>query len=63
MTCSAEELESLLIGKIVGTSNNTKVEQESESNMIGNELLLEILRELERIKASRGIGSQGHKDS
>ena len=57
-----EEVESLLTDDLVGTGTNTGTEQQSESNLIGNEYLLENLRKLERIKARRGMRSRGYKD-
>ena len=37
-------------------------ESEGESNLIGNEHLLKALRELESIRALRGVNSRGVKD-
>ena len=37
-------------------------EHEGESNLIGNEHLLKTLRELESIRALRGVNSWGVKD-
>ena len=62
LTHLTEELESLLTDKAVGTDTNTRIVQKSESNLIGNELLLENLRELECVKARRGVSSHGYKD-
>ena len=38
------------------------MEQKGESNLIGDELLLENVRGLECIKARRGVRSHGYKD-
>ena len=46
----------------VGTSTDTRAEQDSESNLMGNEVLSEHLRDLERSKAGRGTSSHGGKD-
>ena len=54
-------MESLLTNNLVGTGTNTRIEQKSEYNLIQNELLLENLRELERIKARRVVSSHGCK--
>ena len=56
-------MKSLLMDRTAGTSADTRMEQKSDSNLIENELLLENLRESERIKASRGMSSHGYKDS
>ena len=58
-----EELKSLLTERTAGTGADARMEQKSDSNLIGNELLLENLRELEHIKATRGRSSHGCKDS
>ena len=63
LTHLTEELKSLLTEKTVGTGTDTRMEQKNESDLIGNELLFENLRELERIKARRGVSSHECKDS
>ena len=62
LTGLTEELEFLRTNEAVGNSTGTVSEHESESNLIGNEHLLKTLRELESIKALRGVNSRGIRD-
>ena len=57
-----EESESVLTGQNRGISTDATSEREGESNLIGNGHLLKTLRELESIRALRGVNSRGVKD-
>ena len=57
-----EELEFLRANEATGNGTDTATEHESESKLIGNEHLLKTLRELESIKALRGVNSWGIRD-
>ena len=63
MTGFTKELESLLTNETVENGINTASGHESESNLTGNEHLLKSLRELENIKALRGVNSRRIKDA
>ena len=55
LTGLPEELESVLTGQKRGIGTDTTSEYKGESNLIGNEHLLKTLRELESIRALRGV--------
>ena len=63
LTGLTEELEFLLTDKEERNDISAAIEHESESNLIGNEHLLKILRELENNKALRETNSCGIQDA
>ena len=61
LTELTEELDSVLAGKDQRIGTDSTHEHEGESNLIGNEHLLKTLRELESIRALRGVNSGGSR--
>ena len=57
-----EKLESVLADERSGIGTDTANEHEDESSLIGNEYLLKTMRELESIRALRGVNPLGIKD-
>ena len=62
LTELTKELESVLAGKDRRIGTDITHEHKGESNLIGNRHLLKTLRELESIRALRGVNSRGIKD-
>ena len=58
LTCLTVELDFILREQNRGIGTDARSDHEGESNLIGNEHLLKTLRELESIRALRGVNSR-----